>query len=311
MSKPVGVTISAVLVVLGSFLWMIFGLLALVGMVMQGAETPMSPWVQYGSVSFMILVPLWGLLTGVGLFMWKHWARVSVLVFAGVVSFTFATLILLDTLYWLIQGNSLLGGQEGVVFIVFLLPVGISIWWLVLFTRDSLKSHFSQPAKVSRRPASITVISIFLIVGAVSVVLSALFTRTAYLGHFFTGWPAVVVSLGIGAFGSYVGVGLFRLEESARKLTFLYFAFTILNLLLYTFDPNLESYIAQINTQLGTVPMEQGAAPVDQIALQRAVLIYAVILYGAALWFLVKRNEAFVAPEESALPPFPEPPSAD
>jgi len=291
---------------------MIFGLLALVGMVMQGAETPMSPWVQYGSVSFMILVPLWGLLTGVGLFMWKHWARVSVLVFAGLVNYGFATLILLNTLYWLIQGNSLLGGQEGVVFIVFLLPVGISIWWLVLFTRDSVKSHFSQPAKVSRRPASITVISISLIVGAVIGVLSALFTRTAYLGYFFTGWPAVVVSFGIGGFGGYVGVGLFRLDESARQLTFLYFGFILLNLSLYTFDPNLESYIAQIQAQLGTVPVEQGAGPaLDQFALARAMLIYATIPYGIAGWFLIKRKKAFVAPEESALPPFPEPPSAD
>ncbi|MEE8178193.1 MAG: hypothetical protein V3T65_09385, partial [Acidobacteriota bacterium] len=197
-------------------------------------------------------------------------------------------------------------------FIVFLLPVGISIWWLVLFTIDSVKSHFSQPAKISRRPASITVISISLIVGAVMGILSALFTRTAYLGHFFTGWPAVAVSFGIGAFGGYVGVGLFRLDESARKLTFLYSGFILLNLLLYTFDPDLESYIAQIQAQFGTVPMEQGAAPaLDQVAFQRAMLIYVTILYGAALWFLVKRKAAFVVPEESALPPFPEPPSAD
>ena len=199
-----------------------------------------------------------------------------------------------------------------VVFIVFLLPVGISVWWLVLFTRDSVKAHFSQPAKISRRPVSITVISVSLMVGAVISVLSALFTQTAYLGHFFTGWPAVAVSIGIGAFGGYVGFGLFRLDESARKLTFLYFGFILLNLLLYTFDPNLESYIAQIQAQYGAVPGEQGAAPaLDQVVFQRAMLINVTILYGAALWFLVKRKAAFVAPEESVLPPSPEPPFSD
>ena len=124
MSKPVGVTISAVLVVLGSFLWMILGLLALVGAVTQGAESPLSPWVRYGSASSLMILSAWGLLTGVGLFMWKHWARISILVFAGLVIYGFVTWVLLNTFYWLIQGNSMLGGQEGVVFIVFLLPGG-------------------------------------------------------------------------------------------------------------------------------------------------------------------------------------------
>ena len=155
MGRSVGVMVSAVLSMVGSLLALAVGLLAAMGLHLAPPQPP--PESQLPPEFFktiMLLVPfvyilpaVWGIVTSIGLFMMKSWARISIIIFAalltmggffgtiGAVAFAVAT-----------PPNNLPG--EVLVFtrifvVVFTaLQLGIGIWWLVFFNRAKVRALF-------------------------------------------------------------------------------------------------------------------------------------------------------------------------
>lgn len=187
MNRSTGVTVSAVLVFIGSGLTVVFG--GLFGfvtlLVPKGPAQP--PFVRY-VLAFSIVMyaafGIWGIASGIGLLRLRQWARISVLVFSGILLFfTVPMLIMLPFLP--------MPRLEGSGNIVLAIKLGMSFFygtiaaigggWLYFFNRRSVKEQFRrQPEAVlltsaeaiipasspSRRPLSIGIIGWILAVGS-------------------------------------------------------------------------------------------------------------------------------------------------
>jgi hypothetical protein len=215
MKRSTGVTVIAVVSLLGSLLTLAMGLLVLAITVFAPAgraaiQFPGSPATfkaLMATASLVYILPaVWGTATSVGLWMLKNWARISIIVFSVVLI--------------------LMGGCTGLTMFVMPLPsppaaasdasmmstirivmggfcltlMGIGIWWLVFFTRRKVAEQFGQhsqtldeasslqaipgastptvtpnPTGTGRRPISITIIAVLLLAGSVSMPLALVF----------------------------------------------------------------------------------------------------------------------------------------
>lgn len=97
---------------------------------------------------FCVCLTPWGLATGIGLLRAWRWARISILVFSGLLAAAGA-LLAVPPLFMPI-GDA--GWREAlfpkVIGVLFgLIPAAIGARWLVYFTRNNVKAHFENPIK--------------------------------------------------------------------------------------------------------------------------------------------------------------------
>jgi hypothetical protein len=92
---------------------------------------------------WILLFTGWGLATGVGLLRAWRWARISTLIFSGLLA---ALGILAAVAFLRTPGSDLSGWQlllsMAVVTLLFLSPTAVGIWLLRLFTRKEVKAYF-------------------------------------------------------------------------------------------------------------------------------------------------------------------------
>src|SRR5262249_23984434 len=173
----VGVTISAIVAVLGSLLDRIMALLTLLSLVVAPAR-PRDPTFPGSPALFrtiLFLVPLfyllpaaWGITTSIGLFRLRHWARISIIVFAALLAL-FGLFSLLGAFAMLampapptppgarvdpqFMANFMVVMR--VFMVVFALTqLGIGTWWLVFFNRAKVKAQFTPPMASAPLPAA-------------------------------------------------------------------------------------------------------------------------------------------------------------
>lgn len=214
MNRPIGVTVIAVLSLIGSILTLLFGVLTVV----ITAIVPVPATVSFPggpayfrlilalTSLFYILPALWGIVTSIGLFRMSGWARISMIVFsvllilgggfAALGSFTMP-LMMPEAQNGSPQVTAVVGIVMGILWIA---VTGIGIWWLVFFTRPRVKEQFaaailplsapsgevftaqmtssSQPAfpvlAKPARPISLTIIAWLLLVSCCFMPLAAL-----------------------------------------------------------------------------------------------------------------------------------------
>jgi hypothetical protein len=163
MNRSAGVTANAVIALLGSVLTMALGALMFVAMVFALQSTPTAPPKDFPLPAvylkaFMMLMPLvyvlpaiWGICTGIGLLRLKNWARISIIVFGGLLAFfgvfgAFGALII--SLVKLPNTPEVDPAAMTVVrvFMVFfaLVELGLGAWWLYFFNRSTVKSQFQR-----------------------------------------------------------------------------------------------------------------------------------------------------------------------
>jgi len=221
MKRSAGVTVIAVLSLIGSGLTLLFAILmaalaALIPVPTTG-EVPLPPAFFRGilaGVSLMYgLLAVWGIASGVGLLKLKNWARISTIVFSLLLLIvgTFSALgVLLIPAFsaqnappnpsvmiaiWLCMGA------------FWLAQAGIGLWWLVFLNRVTVKQQFLRaslavgPPPMSsvqtmesgpvppmpleqlapQRPISLTVIAWILIVGCLFIPLNGLLHTPTFL----------------------------------------------------------------------------------------------------------------------------------
>jgi len=276
MKRSGGVTIIAILSLLGSALMLVMGTVMLAVMVLAPAPRsgqfpgpPMLFKVILLFASLMYFLPaIWGIVTGIGLWRLKNWARMSTIVFSVLLILMggFTGLVSLVVPIPAVPNNaadpSVMSGMRIVMGAFWLTQLGIGIWWLVFFNRSKVKEQFGRPpmafAAVStpqtvylegmpvsatdrsaaERPLSITILAWFLLAGSLFIPLSLLLRAPAMLfTRLLTGWPAVVVFLAFGALQLCIGIGLLRIRPAARTAAIVYFAFTFVNTAVFYFAP--------------------------------------------------------------------------
>lgn len=121
----------------------------------------------FGSLLFglviNVLLGLWAIVTAIGIFRLRKWARISILALSGfsAVSIAFALAIGIWAMPRLMeaQGRDTPTGVMTFLAVILVavagIPLGCSIWWLVLFLRKSVREQFEAKA-LEPEPSSVT-----------------------------------------------------------------------------------------------------------------------------------------------------------
>lgn len=260
LHRSAGVTVIAVLALLGSSLTLLLGFgmiaLAFISPAMSTSQFALSPValkLLFFSISLVYIVPaIWGIFTSIGLFRLRNWARISIIVFSVILILMSGFSVLL-TLFMPMPPSPGVDSASIQTFVRLAMSifwgalVGLGIWWIVFFTRAKVKQQFvvlrvsaenellpvavtEQPliegqfaAAARERPLSLTIIAWILLVGSAFVPLDiGLHMPAVFFTKILTGWPAEVYYLCLGAIQLYVGIGLLRFKTPAVTLGITY-----------------------------------------------------------------------------------------
>lgn len=155
-NRSAGITVIAILALIGSaLLLMIAVLMAVTMFVAPIPDTNNAQLPPMFFKVFKVVLPLvyalpaiWGIVTAVGLLGLRNWARISTIVFSVLLIIFSAFGILTSMVFFLKPppGNGLDPRAVffiGVTMAVFaLVQIGIGIWWMVFFNRASVKAQF-------------------------------------------------------------------------------------------------------------------------------------------------------------------------
>jgi len=301
----IGIRASAVLTIAGSLLTLAFAGLILFGTVVKppptGPAAPPLPLAVIGIVMAAILAALsaWGIWTAVGIFRRRGWARVSIVVFAALLTFVSASAFLVI----LIMPFPAQGGVSqsmmdvarwGIAGFYGVLAV-IGVWWLVLFNLGSTKEYFAQdaPSEPRARPLSVSVIAWWLLSGALICVAPAVMRVPAVVfGAVMTGWTALAVYVTFSMAQCLLGIGLLRLKEPARVAAIAYFCLTALSGLLALAPPG---FAVRMQIVQRAMPRFYPAATSAQMFQSGwALVLPGIVLAAVPVWFLLRQHAAFV-----------------
>ena len=253
MKRSPGVTVIAILVLLGSALTLLLGVVVLIAMLAAPATgveklpgLSFLPKILLVFVSLMYLVPAGiGIASGVGLLRLRNWARISTIVFSVVLIClsVFPAVLTFFMPFPTGPGQSLDQGTITAVRVVMsacwfsLITVGV--WWLVFFTRHGVRQQF-QRAKfqedsqllqpwvspdqnsaspvnaASPRPVIITVIACLMMAGSAVMVVGLSFLSVLHIpAMFFT--TLITGWLGVALYGT-LAVAQFLIAWGLLKL---------------------------------------------------------------------------------------------
>jgi hypothetical protein len=154
--RSASVTAAAVVAILGSLFLLLccsvafFGILSLK---LTGTTAELPPFVRTAALvtqGFMICLCLFGIATGIGLIYLRNWARISILTWGGLCVFFGAIGILIG--FFALSSplpNAPALPAEGMAAVrwilvsIYGLPLLAGIWWLILFSRKSVKAQFA------------------------------------------------------------------------------------------------------------------------------------------------------------------------
>jgi len=305
MSRPAGVTASAIVAILGSIVALLFAVLSIASLLIVTTQ-PKPPntaqFVVAGAVMFAAFAGI-GIWTSVGLFRLRPWSRTSIMVFAGLLA-AISIFSLIITMAVPMPPDVLSAGTKPYfrrsMAVTFGIPLAIALWWLIQFNTQSTKAAFASPVaqSASARPLSIKIIAWANILGGASGVYGILARMPAFLfGVIFTGWIAVVFYVLFGALSAYIGKGLLDLRERARVLAIGWFGFSIVHMTLVTLVPSWRHRMLEF--QLTLVQNQEKPVAFDPGKLIDLSFAFGAIVAGTAIWFLIRNRAAFVRTETS------------
>lgn len=305
MKRSIGITLSGVVTLIGSILCLATttGMVA-VAMFMPppASQPPMAKEMIYVGAAAVLLAGVWGIATAIGLFRLQRWARFSMLIFGGLLvctSVVSAAMVLL--IMPMTQGAMPAEAANwgiAVVLVFYGMLAVVGGWWLYLFNKKSVKEQFlrTEPAKPeSGIPLSIAIIGGLMLFGAASCVVAAVMRwPVMLLSLVLTGWAAVAVYALYAVAQAAIGVGLLRLNPLSRVAGLYFFAFALVNNLLFLLLPGRD---ARMEAAMDAMSQAM-KTPLPQMANPPWILGVAVsgVLTILVLWFLVTRKPAFVKP---------------
>ena len=296
---------SAVLTILGSAMTLLLaGLMLLAGFFAQPPQnTPPSPIplkpMMAVMAAFFVALSAWGISTAIAVFLRRRWARISILVFAVLLTFMSAGGMLAILFVQLpTTSNSDAARFMPVVRLGMAAFYGvltsIGVWWLVLFNRSGTKEYFAGqgPVSESARPLSISVIAWYMLVGAAFMVLAAILRFPAVLfGAVLTGWVTLAVYGVWAAAQIYLGTGLLSLQQGARVGSIALFCFAAANGAVSMLGPGYAEMIRQMQ-----IAMPKLFLAGTQTAMPGPMWVFALLATAGCavpIFFLVRRRPAF------------------
>jgi hypothetical protein len=260
-----GVTAAGVVAIIFSAFGVLLGLLVEVSMVVAPRlrTSEGAPGLLPGTLAaveifwlFGIAIAVFGFFAGIGVLRRRNWARITMLIWGGIMAVLSAISIPVILLVFNSLPSRLPNGAEAGPFMGFLkvfmiffygIPLGIGIWWLVLFTRPRVAAAFAAPASLAAHPPArdvtgfplpepevrpsskaacplpLMILAGFLIFSAACMVLAVLFPMTGsipffFFGHFFSGVTAKLLLGLLGVVFGIAGVGMLKLKPAALHI---------------------------------------------------------------------------------------------
>jgi len=332
VKRPSGVTVSAVLLVLGSlFQLLLAALMALGGVLLQKqiatggpaavtGATPMPGWMpifEFAMVAIFIALALWGILTAVGLFRLRRWARYSVLVIGGGMALL-GLCSILSMLFMLFVPMPVAAGVDasqaqsaqtfarvafGVIAFFYAIPCAVGVSWLVYFNLRPVRAAFAGATGelvTSRRPFLISVLSILNLVGAPGCLLLVFLPMPGVIfGWLLHGWEKAALYLVFAALEAAVGVGLWRMKKWGYQLTLGFMAFALIQSVVYLVRPSLVlRYTEEVSGIMRPIQSQPPLPAGFQTAMNEASFGFSVLIILAIAAVLIHYRAAFKDPVE-------------
>jgi hypothetical protein len=303
MNRPGGVTVSAVFLILGSLFTALIGVFMLFARSFVPPTTPQPPFltaIMYAWAGMCFAFALWGVLSGVGLFRMRPWARLSTLVIGALLviffGFSMAILIFVKQQMSELRAAGSADTILGFVVAIYLIPILLGVWWLIYFNFGQVKKAFLEGVQVPTgpvRPLSITVIAWHLVAIAVLAPISLWLRFPAFvLGMVFTGWAAIVIYCFFAAAGLSIGVGLLRFKPWSLTAAIWFCYFGMLNSIVSALVPN--AYANMLTAMKGMLPEVSASAGMMEPPPPLLNAAGGVLLMALPLFYLVTRKQAFL-----------------
>jgi hypothetical protein len=206
---------------------------------------------------FVIAVCVFGVFVAVGVLRRRNWARISILVWAAFMTMVSAVTIpvlflVFNAMPGMLPADAnvapVMSFMKWFIILFYGIPLGVGIWWLVLFTRPRVSAAFTSPAQalatyppttmdvsgfplpapgttpsLAPKPACplpLMILAGFLIFSAFSMLLIVLVPVTGsmpffFFGHFYSGLTSKFILGLMGLLYAAGGVGMFKLKPWA------------------------------------------------------------------------------------------------
>ena len=331
--RSAGVTIVAILSMLGSLLTLGLGIFTVVVMFLappsqQFSGSPLAFKMIFLVISLVYILPAaWGVITATGLWRLRNWARISIIVFSTflVVIGGFSCLMMFAVPFPVAPGSPLTPSAIASIRIglgaFWLTLLGIGVWWLVFLTRSAVKAQFEKPSPAAMvtglelsqssansmalspyRPLSISIIAWLLLAGSLFILASLAMRAPAILfSLMLTGWAAAAVYLMFATVQLCIGVGLLRLIPVARMGAIIYLVFGFVNSAVFCFAPGHHArMLALLDKQRSMFPWvgilpNQPTIQIDPAPYMRIGLLAGCAFVAVQVYFLITRRFAFGA----------------
>jgi hypothetical protein len=282
----------------------------------------------YGVWIFFLVCSLFVVATGVQVIRLRNWARISVLIIAGCMLF-FGIIgigVIFVTLYLTPMpdpsiSKTLLGA---VLTVTYGVPILISLWWLILFTRPRVVGQFQAPTLPGTPPgSSSSPISRFnnpecplpvRVVGwyLASFVLFIPFLPflpmhlpAFFLGHVFRGPAANGIYFLNFLLLTIPGIGLLLLKRWSYPLTYASQLLICANGLYSAFSPSYEGALRSVISEMNLPNLTSGAYPM--LRFSRYFSLFGLVVPVAILitLFVFRRKFYEAADRTSNIAPIP------
>jgi len=330
MKRLAGITISAVIVFIGSGLTLLAAAFMLLGFAVTPADNLPAFTRDAGLITsiFMLGFAAWGIATGVNLLPLREWARISMIVFSGLLLVMAVPGLLMMLVIPLptppvpaVPNGEAIPPLEHLMTavriflaVLYALLALLGGWWVYFFNSRPVQEHFRRSATTAstwaptalaptavpgsaKRPVSITIIACLALFGAcVFPILNILHLPLTFLGFFFTGGKAALIVIGYMSVQLLMAYGLLKLEKWGRSLAIYYFNFAIFNSIISVVLPG-----AQARYEEATAAM-QSSMGLPPSAFQFPIwfsLVFSLPMIAIQLWFVVTRKQAFEGPHRS------------
>jgi hypothetical protein len=307
------VVAAGVVGILASLVAILIAVAAIAGMSLMppaNATPPMPPFVKSTAVAIMVLfagLAIFGIFTSVGVLHLRNWARISMLIWGGVMAafcglaLPFATFVPMPEAP--AESPMALPFVRILLIVMYGIPFLIGVWWLFLFNQRAVKEQFlpvaasdgqlTAPAR-QRCPLPLAILAGFSIASA-SFSLLLPFTNfpvnVILFGHRFHGAIGAALfylSAGLLLAGA---VGMLRLKRWSYPLMlgqyFFWMASGTITLVSPNYDQNIHEIMSQMNLPEG--PMGQAA-----FAQTRVFGVLSLIPGVLLIWLLLYYHTRFV-----------------
>ena len=323
MNRSVGVTVTAVIVLFGSGLTLLAGVMMLFA---SSSDLPIPENQVHFLKYFMVFLALvlfaaaaWGIASGTGLMRLREWSRISMLVFSalllfvcipGFLMFLFMPFPPPGTAPSPEMTKEMLAATRIFMAVLYGILAALGGWWIYFFNKRSTKDQFlkvripglegmpgAEVISPYARPLSITLIAWWLLIsGFIGVLGLSVNPPVFFLGYFFKGTYASVLMLALALVQSLIGFGLLKLRPWGRTLAIYYFQFLIFNSLTMVLIPGTQARFEQaMSEMLSDMQGTLGTPPSPMHVPIWFGVIFAVPLLSLLLWIVVSRKDAFQA----------------